>query len=209
VNDELDALTDGEFAGTAAETDLKASHARTVEAYRHLQSQDLARRVDGACAMRVQKRQTSTRSDASADPAADIDTVWDAEERGSLQHVIQSLTLIDAAAPLDVDGAQLHARYPAKGVEIGAIRGASHADCVPAFKLWADKTHSPVLFVSRDENNVPVLGREVQSFTDPGGSQGIRITDAQMLLAKARSATDAEYRQFILELLDVPDRRII
>lgn len=209
ANDELDMLTGAEFAGTAIETDLKTSHDRTVKAYRHLQSQDLATRIDGACARRVQKRDRNGSAAASIDPAADIDTAWDVDERGSLQHVIQCLTLIDGVAVLDAGSARLHARYPAKGVEIGVIRGPKHADCVPAFKLWADRTHSPVLFVSRDENNVAVLSREVENFTDPGGSQGIRITDAQTLLAKARSATDAEYRQFILELLDVPDRRII
>ena len=209
VNDELDAVTDAEFTGTAIEADFKASHARTVQAYRHLQSQDLARRVDGACAKRVQKREKSGAAGAHIDPAADVDTAWDTDERGSLQHVIQSLALIDGAAALDTGGAQLHARYPVRGVEIGAIQGPKHADCVPAFKLWADKTHSAVLFVSRDENNLTVLDREVHNFTDPGGAQGIRITDAQTLLAKARTASDAEYRQFILELLDVPDRRII
>jgi hypothetical protein len=209
VNDELDVLTDEEFAGTIIEADLKASHARTVKTYRHVQSQDLARRVDGACAERVKKREKSRGAAASHDPAADIDTAWDSDERGSLQHVIQSLTLIDGVAALDAGDAQVHARYPVNGVEIGAVRGPKHADCVPAFKLWADKTHSPVLFVSRDENNLTVLDREVQNFTDPGGAQGIRITDAQSILAKARSATDAEYRKFILELLDVPDRSII
>jgi hypothetical protein len=209
VNDELDVLTDVDFVGTGMEGDLKESHARTVEAYRRLQSQDLAKRVDGACALRVQKRQKSGGSGPSPDPAADVDIAWDADERGALQHVIQSLTLIDGVAALDAGGAQLHARYPVTGVEIGAIRGPKHTDCVPAFKLWAERTHSPVLFVSRDENNVPVLGREVENFTDPGGSQGIKITDAQTLLAKARSATDAEYRHFIWELLDVPDRSII
>jgi len=117
--------------------------------------------------------------------------------------------LINGVAPLDAGGAQLHARYPVKGIEIGAVRGPQHADCVPAFKLWAGETHSPVLFVSRDDNNVAVLSREVENFTDPGGAQGIRITDAQTLLAKARSATAAEYRNFIMELLDVPDQRII
>lgn len=207
VNDELDVLTDGEFAGTVIEPDLKVSHAKTVKAYRLLQSKDLAARVDGACAKRVQKREKS-KGGANTDPAADVDIGWDADERGSLQHIIQALALIDSGAALDTD-AQLHARYPDKGIEVGAVRGPTHADCVPAFKLWANKTNSPVLFVSRDENNLTVLDREVQNFTDPAGTQGIRITDAQTLLAKARSATDAEYRQFIMELLDVPDRRII
>jgi hypothetical protein len=208
VNDELDMVTDAEFNGTAIEHDLKTSHARTVEAYRHLLSQDLAKRVDGACAKRVQEREKN-RGANSIDPAADIDTAWDADERSSLQHIIQALTMIDGVAALDAGGAQLHARYPVRGIEVGAVRGREHADCVPAFKLWADKTHSSVLFVSRDENNLPVLHREVENFTDPGGAQGIRITDAQTLLAKARGASDAEYRQFILELLDVPDRRIV
>lgn len=207
ANDELDMLTDVEFTGTVIEADFKTSHVRTVQAYRQMQSQDLARRIDGACAKRVQKCEKN--ASANTDPAADIDTAWDVDERGSLQHVIQALTLIDGVAALDIGGAQLHARYPVKGVEIGAARGPQHADCVPAFKLWAGKTHSPVLLVSRDDNNMPVLSREVENFTDPGGAQGIRITDAQTLLAKARGATDAEYRNFILELLNVPDQRII
>lgn len=206
VNDELDMLTDVEFDETVIKADFRTSHARTVQAYRHIQSQDLARRIDGACAKRVLNREKNV---SATDPAADIDTAWDADERGSLQHVIQALTLIDGVATLDVGEAQLHARYPVQGVEIGAVRGPQHADCVPAFKLWAGRTHSPVLLVSRDDDNVPVLNREVENFTDPGGAQGIRITDAQTLLAKARGATDAEYRKFILELLDVPDQRII
>ena len=208
VNDELDVITDVEFNGTAIEPDLKRSHKRTVKAYRHLPSQDLAKRIDGACAKRVQKRENN-RSTNSIDPAADIDTAWDADERSSLQHVIQALTLIGGVAELDAGSALMHARYPVKGVEIGAVRGPQHADCVPAFKLWAGKTHSPVLFVSRDDNNVAVLRREIENFTDPGGAQGIKITDAQTLLAKARGATETEYRNFILELLNVPDQRII
>jgi hypothetical protein len=77
-------------------------------------------------------------------------------------------------------------------------------ECVPAFRRLAEKTHSSILFVSRDDNNLRILTREFAAFTDPGGGRGIRHTDAQTLLANARDATAAEYRAFIMELLNVP-----
>jgi hypothetical protein len=207
VNDELDMVTDGVFSGTAIEPDLKAAHARTVKAYRNLKSQVLAVRVDGACAKRAST--VPKRGTPAPDPAADIDTAWDADERNSLQHVIQTLALIGGVTEIDALRSQLHGRYDTAGVEVAAIRGSKHSECVPAFRRLAEKTHSSILFVSRDDNNLPILPREFEAFTDPGGGRGIRHTDAQTLLANVRDATAAEYRAFIMELLNVPDRSII
>src|ERR1035437_2053955 len=86
VNDELDTVIDGDFVGTAIEADLKAAHGRAVIAYRNLKSQVLAMRVDGACAKRASK--VTKKGLPAPDPAADIDTAWDGDERNSLQHVI-------------------------------------------------------------------------------------------------------------------------
>lgn len=207
VNDELDTVTDGDFIGTAIEADLKTAHGRTVNAYRNLKSQVLAVRVDVACAKRAGA--VTKKGGPAPDPAADIDTAWDADERFSLQHVVQTLALIGGVAELDTLRSQLHGRYDTAGVEIGAIRGSKHSECVPAFRRLAEKTHSSIIFVSRDDNNLPILPREIAAFTDPGGGRGIKHTDAQTLLAKARDATAAEYRAFIMELLNVPDRSII
>ncbi len=206
VNDELDAVNDSDFIGTTMEIDLKASNERTVKAYRTLKSQTLALRIDEACAKRTLK--SVKKESSSIDPAADIDTEWDIDERNSLHHVIQTLALIGGAATIDAIGAKLHARFNAD-VEIAAIRGSRHSECVPAFRRLADKTHSPILFVSRDDNNVELLQREIEDFTDPNRGKGIKFTDSQTLLAKVRSTSTIEYSEFISELLNVPERSII
>jgi hypothetical protein len=164
-------------------------------------------RVDGACAKRAST--VPKKGTPAPDPAADIDTAWDADERNSLQHVIQTLALIGGVTEIDALRSQLHGRCGTTGVEVAAIRGSKHSECVPAFRRLAEKTHSSILFVSRDDNNLPILPREFAAFTDPSGGRGIRHTDSQTLLANARDATAAEYRAFIMELLNVPDRSII
>ena len=207
VNDELDTVTDGAFTGSAMEDEIKASQQRAVTAYRNLRPQALALRVDEACAKHTLK--AAKKGGVAPDPAADIDTSWDAHERNSLQHVIETLALIGGAAVLDPVRTQLHACFATARVEIAAVRGTDHSECVPAFKRLAKKTHSPIVFVSRDDNNLVHLRREIEAFADPGGWDGFKFTDAQTLLAKARSETDTEFRNFITELLNVPDRRII
>ena len=139
-------------------------------------------------------------------PPRDIDTAWDADERNSLQHVIQTLALIGGVTEIDA----LRSSYTdVTTLPVSGGIWSKHSECVPAFRRLAEKTHSSILFVSRDDNNLPILPREFAAFTDPGGGRGIRHTDAQTLLANARNATAAEYRAFIMELLNVPDRSII
>jgi hypothetical protein len=206
ANDELDSTPDlcaVYFVGTAIEASLRTSQSRTVSGYRSLRSQDLAMRIDEACASRA------TKSHGNADPAADVDTVWDDNERRGLRHVVQTLTLIDGVATLDFVGSQLHARYDSTAVEIAAIYGSTHSLCLSSFKRLTDRTHSPIVLVTRDDNNAPHLPREAESFADPRQGGGLRVTDSQTLLIAARSKTVPEYTQFITELLNVQDRRII
>src|SRR5665213_3375756 len=119
VNDELDNIPDlpgTYFRGAPLEGALRLSQVGMVTGYRHLRSQDLAIRVDGACAGRSAR--SSTSSTPAVDPAADIDTAWDAAERSGLRHVMQTLTLIAGVSALDIVGSQLHGRYEHSGVEI-------------------------------------------------------------------------------------------
>jgi len=206
TNDELDSVPDlcaAYFAGDTLEGHLRNSQNRMIASYRYLRPQDLAFRIDGASAIRA------TRTRGTDDPAADVDTGWDVDERRSLQHVIQTLTLIGGAADLDAVGSQLHARYESGGIEIAAICGSTHSHCVNAFKRLAERTHAPIVFVSRDDNNAPHLPREAESFADPRSGSGVKFTDSQTLLGAARTKAEPEYRQFITELLNVSDRRII
>ena len=206
TNDELDGVPDlctAYFVGTTLEGQIRNAQNQVVTGYRQLRSQDLAVRIDGACASRA------ARAVGNGDPAADVDTSWNADERRGLHHVIQTLTLIGGAAELDLAGSQLHARHESGGAEIAAIYGSTHSLCLSAFKRLAERTHSPIVFVSRDDNNATHLPREAESFADPRQGAGVRFTDSQTLLQAARNKTLAEYTQFITELLNVQDRPII
>ena len=205
ANDELDDLPDlcaNYFEGTPIESALRTAHGEVVDVYRRLPSQDLALRIERACAKRV------TTTSPRTDPGSDVDAVWDADERGALRHVIQSLALLGSATDLDLLGGRLHARC-GLGVEIAAITGATHGDCVRALRELAMRTHAPIVFISRDDQNTPLLRRETERFADPHGHRGIRFTDAQTLLTKAQRRPLNEYRDFVAELANVEERRII
>ncbi len=206
VNDELDEVPDlcaAYFAGNPLQPALQTSHNNVVAGYRRLPSQDLAIRVDGACASRFSRN-------SALDPAGDVDTAWDVPERSGLRHVIQTLTLVGGAAAIDIANSQLHARHSPTGIEIAAIAGPTHADCMQAFQKLAGRTHAPIVFVSRDDtNNMAHLPREVESFADPRRGAGVRLTDAHTLLSEARVRPQNDYAAYITELLNVQDRRII
>jgi hypothetical protein len=216
TNDELDDIPDicgRYFNGASLQAPLRASHERIVASYRRLCSQDLAFRIDGACAYRAERAKRAAdaainQKNHTPDPAADVDTGWDTPERCSLRHIVETLTLIGSVAPLDVERSQLHARHSVGGVEITAIYGSTHPACVNALKRLAERTHAPILVVTRDENNVRLLPREVENFADPR-SAGVTFTDSQTLFDVARKKTVSEYTDFIVELLNVQDRPII
>ena len=206
ANDELDGVPDlptKYFAGNPLEAPLRDAQSAVVTGYRKLSSQDLAFRIDGACASHADK------SKFSGDPAGDVDTKWDKEEENGLYHVVQTLTLVGSVAKLNVERSQLHARCDSTGIEITAVIGPTHAECVNSFKRLAERTHSPIVLVTRDDNNVRHLPKESETFTDPRPGTGVKFTDSQTLLDAARGKTMPEYTSFITELLDVHDRHII
>jgi len=205
ANDELDVVPDFggiAFTDDAVQAELGEAHLRMVGSYRTLPSQDLTNRISGACA-------SHALSGDKGDPAEQIDSKWGEKERLGLRHVIQTLTFIDGAANLDAVQSRLHARHDGNGVEIAAICGTTHSDCQTAFARLSSRTYSPILFVSRDDNNLSCLPRELEHFADVNEGTGIKLTDAQTLVTAARSKNNGEYRQFITELLNVPERRII
>ena len=204
ANDELDDVPDlctTYFTEHPLEPALRSTHGEMVDGYRRLRPQDLALRIEAACATRLL-------TNGRTDPASDVDTTWDGDERRGLRHVIQSLTLLGSAVDLDPVACQLHGRC-GEGIEIAAITGTTHADCVRALTRLAVRTHAPILFISQDDQNTPLLPREAERFADPRGYCGFKPTDAQTLLAKAREQAWTEYRKFVTELVNVDDRRII
>jgi hypothetical protein len=205
TNDELDSTPDlcgTYFSRTPLEEPVRGAQDTTVKAYRYLQSQNLAIRIHGATASRLDNAQPLV------DPATDADT-WDIQERQGLQHIIQTLTLIGCVSDIDAVGSELHARHPETGVEIAAICGPTHDACKRAFKPLAERTYSPIILVSRDDNNVALLPRELEAFADPREGAGVKLTDSQQLLSTARTSSEEEYTNFIVELLNVTERRII
>ena len=205
TNDELDVIPDlatSYFQGQELDTPVRNAHQAVISSYRRLPSQDLAQKVHCATAARVLELARD------CDPASDADD-WNTRERTGLRHVMHSLTLIGSVASIDAASSPLHARHTANGVEIATICGTSHALCMRALTAIAQRTYSPILFVSRDDNNMEQLPRELESFVDPRQGAGVKFTDSHTLLARARTATTEQYREFITELFNVADRRII
>ncbi len=204
VHDELDNLGDLAhdcLAGCVLHDSIEISQASVVSDHRLLPSQAVSERVNYSKA-------SSSKTAEILDPASQAD-VWDKEERDGLEHVVHSLAIVRSVTTIDVGSAVIHGRHLDAGVEIAAIRGTHHSDCIEAFEKWAAKTHSPLLLISRDHHNTVPLQREIESFADPSRSAGVKFTDAQTLLGKARSCTEAELRSFTSELFDATDRRII
>jgi hypothetical protein len=206
ANDELDGVPDLSvhyFVGNPLQPLLRDAQDMVVSGYRRLSSQDLAFRIDGACASHADK------SKFSGDPAAYVDAKWDAEEHNGLCHVVQTLTLVGSVSNLNVPHSHLHARCDSTGIEITAVIGPTHAECVNALRRLMERTHAPIVLVTRDDNNVRHLPKEFESFTNPRSGAGVKFTDSQTLLDAARGKSVPDYTTFITELLDVPDRRII
>ena len=143
------------------------------------------------------------------DPAADIDTAWDADERNSLQHVIQTLALIGGVTEIDALRSQLHGRYDTAGVEVGAIRGSKHSECVPAFRRLAEKTHSSILFVTVMTITCQFCRANSQPLLILVEEEASGIPTLQTLLANARNQQLPNIVPSLWKLLNVPDRSII
>jgi hypothetical protein len=205
TNDELDTVPDfcvPHFNGSTLADPIRTAQLQSIATYRLVPSQELAVRVNSASANRI------LRGNQTTDPASDADN-WDQEERHGLRHVMQTLSLLGSVSTIDAANSQLHARHEQTGTEIAAIRGNTHADCMKAFKSLVERTHSPIVFVSRDEDNTSHLPREVASFTDPREGAGVRLTDSQHLLEKARNSAVAQYTAFVADLMSVGDRRYV
>jgi hypothetical protein len=205
VNDELDSLSAlpvHHLAHEALRLTISDTYKSVVIEYRCLPSQDLALKLHFASAVRVLDGKRSK------NPAADVET-WGATEHEAMFHLIQSIALLGCDAPLAVNGSALHARHTASGTEIAAIRGRTHTDSRKALEKLLALTHSPVVFISRDDDNVGLIPEELKSIVDLRPPSGLKVTDSQTLLSNARRMTADEFREFLQDLCHVADRRII
>lgn len=204
LNDELDQLPDiasSLLSECTLQENVKISQGAVATAHRALPSQTAAERINYSKA-------SAAASNIAVDPASLVDH-WDHEERDGLEHVIYSLAIVGTVESIEIDSASIHGRHISNGVEIAVIRGDKHSDCIAAFNKWSEKTHSPMLLISRDRHNTTPLDREMERFADPSRSSGLKLMDAQTLISKARTCTTAELQVTTAELFDVTERRII
>lgn len=207
VNDELDAIPDlasQYFAGNALDASIRQAHQTTISAYRNLPSQNLAIKVATSTVLTSQGKETTLKDD----PAKTADD-WNGPERSGINHVIQCLILIQSVRSIEATTTELHGRCVEKGIEVAAICGPTHAACKKTFERFAQRTHSPILLITRDVNNSEHLPRELDSFADPRKGAGVKLADSHTLLSKARTLAAAKYQEYVAELFDVTDRRII
>ena len=160
------------FDGAPIETALRAAHTAGSSTATVAWAPKTSRlRIKAACAARASKEKNGT------DTTAAVDTTWDVEERRGLRHVIQTLTLVGGVVNVSVVDARLHGRFDEHGVEIAAISGATHTDCVKALKRFAacEPIHRSCSSAKMIKN-ATLLPREVESFADPRRGAGVTFT---------------------------------
>ena len=166
------------------------SHARTVEALRFLSSKNVTH------AVKLSAKESK--------PDNQIDD-WGDKEFDGVQHVVHTLDIVGVAPVLQTIGVEpIHAVtvLDERQVDVVAIRGTSHEECVEHLKSVLLKyRRGQLLLVSRDTDNTswhrkfrsilePVVPRpaDERKFTDPAGAS-LHI-GYQNLLSIFQHATD-------------------
>lgn len=103
---------------------------------------------------------------------------WGEAEGGALEHILDTLTVINVAYNTDIEKSRLHGMVAVDGapVELVAVRGRKHEDCLRHFEehVVRSATHK-VLLVTRDYSNSTVPAGILAKFTVAGPSEN-RIT---------------------------------
>lgn len=99
---------------------------------------------------------------------------WADDEEDALGHMLDTLTMIRAAYPMDLAESLLHAKIliDNKWIEIIAIRGSTHDKC---FKYLFDHIRWPMydktFVITRDDNNSAITEGLVKKYTGPNPSE--------------------------------------
>jgi len=155
LNDELDQLPplSVTYPQVPLATPTDATHQHTVSVLRQISPQSAAHTVKLA---------------AQASKAVHADD-WDATESNALEHLVHTLDIVSLGCPPPTVGSDsVHASVVINNqtVDLLAIRGDSHEECLKHSQALVPMPRRQMLLVSRDPDNNPWL-RRLGSFLQP------------------------------------------
>ena len=163
LNDVLDRLprlsNHDPLAALAAQSDTMHQH--TVTALRAISPQSATHAVKLATA-----KELGAKNDSHADK-------WDGAEADALEHLVHTLDIVSLGFATPIVGADpAHATVVMNNqtVDLLAIRGASHEDCINHSKRFLPLPRRQFLLISRDHDNNPWRQR-FGSFLQPESPQ--------------------------------------
>jgi hypothetical protein len=170
LNDELDQVPSlsVDYHTTPLVSQVDSAHERHVAALRMIPPQS----VTHAIKLAAQKYRAENEDD------------WSSTESGALEHLVHTLDILGVGFPAltvgtDSDSAHATVAVNNSTVDILAIRGGSHEDCIEHSKAFVASPQRQVLLISRDQDNNP-WKRRFGSFlkpTQPRLGEERRITD--------------------------------
>lgn len=178
VNDELDTLPclSQNFGHAPLAPQLPTAHSANIAVIRSLDSQQLDRRVNDA---------TWFPPPAPGQPAPDRNAdVWDATETAALENMVHTLDIVRLGFPnLDLTATAAHGTLTtgAQVVDVLAVRGESHAQCLAHANRIARPARHKLLLVSCDQFNRPIHPKDGKIYMPSGTGSGgePKITDVE------------------------------
>jgi len=149
--------------------ETETSHNTIVEAIRRLTANEHEKNIHYATASHLSE--TSNNEWRNADN-------WITEERGALEHMLNTLTMINTACNTELQNCSLHATTLIDGtpVEIVAVKGTTHDECFKYFCEYITPPTNKVFLITQDNRNSVITDGLLKKFTvgDPSKSTIIR-----------------------------------
>ena len=183
VNDELDTLPclSQRYGHAPLAPCLPAAHSTDIAEIRFLDSKQLERRIGDATWF-------SLPMPGQAVPDRNAD-VWNATETAALENMVHTLDIVRLGFPnLDLTGTTAHGTFTAgqQVVDILAVSGESHDQCLAHATRVKRPARHKLLLVSRDHDNRPLLRKEGKIYStsseEPAGET--KFPDAESGMAR-------------------------
>jgi hypothetical protein len=171
--------------------ETEASHNNIVEAMRRLTANEHEKNVHYATASHLSKILNNEWRNADN---------WVTEEKEALEHVIDTLTMINTSCNIELQSRSLHATTLIDGtpIEIAAIKGTSHEECFRYFCEHITPPTNKAFLITQDNRNSVITDGLLKKFTvgDPSKSTIIRpgyvIKDYQTVQQTFQQADSVE-----------------
>lgn len=193
VNDKLDNLLplSNQIHIDHLRNETETSHNTIVEAIRRLTANEHEKNIHYATASHLSK--TSNNEWRNADN-------WVTEERGALEHMLDTLTMINTACDTELQSCSLHATTLINGtpVEIVAVKGSTHDECFKYYCEYIPPPNNKTFLITKDARGSIITEDSLKKFTVVNPSQstiirrGYVIKDYQTVLQAFQRADSVE-----------------